>query len=184
MPIASPTRSPTTAPAFHAERYQLPIRSVGQLAAALSPVRPDEAAGLASRMCAIPPWSTYQVNPAHLESLFRVSAGGAVALAVRLPNAHDPVGVAVIRSPWLIGPYMQFLGLDPGVHGQGLGTRILSWMEAEARLANARNLWICAAGFNEGAQRLYERFGFETVAALDDLIKDGVPEILMRKRLT
>lgn len=184
MPATSPARSPLAAPAFRADSYQLPVLNAGQPAAELSPVQPDEAAGLAARMCAIPPWSTYQVNPAHLESLFRVSAGGAMALAVRLADAPDPVGVAVIRSPWLIGPYMQFLGLDTSVHGQGLGTRILSWMEAEAKLANARNLWICAAGFNEGAQRLYQRFGFERVAALDDLIKDGVPEILMRKRLS
>jgi ribosomal protein S18 acetylase RimI-like enzyme len=177
-------RSPLAAPAFRAERYQLPILGGGQPVAELSPVQPDEAAGLASRMCAIPPWSTYQVNPALLESLFRVSAGGAIALAARLPDVAEPVGVAVIRWPWLIGPYMQFLGLDPSLHGQGLGTRVLTWMETEAKLAKARNLWICAAGFNDGAQRLYERFGFETVAALDDLIKDGVPEILMRKRLT
>jgi diamine N-acetyltransferase len=183
MQTAPPARSPLAAPAFRADSYQLPVLKAGQPAAELSPVRPDEAAGLAARMCAIPPWSTYQVNAAHLESLFRVSAGGAVALAVRLPSTAEPVGVAVIRSPWLIGPYMQLLGLAPDVHGQGLGTRVLCWMEAEAKLANARNLWICAAGFNEGAQRLYERFGFVPVAALDDLIQNGVPEILMRKRL-
>jgi diamine N-acetyltransferase len=170
-------------PAFRADRYELPMFAAGQSPATLTPVAASEAAGLAARMAAIPPWSTYGVNPVLLENLFRGTAGGAVALAVRLPNVTLPVGVAVIRSPWLIGPYMQFLGLEPSVHGQGLGTRVLHWMEAEARRTGARNIWICAAGFNDGAQRLYHRFGFETVAALDDLIQDGVPELLMRKRL-
>ena len=183
MPAALPARSPMAAPAFRADRYQLPVLAAGQPQVELSPVGHDEAADLAARMAAMPPWSTYGVNPALLEGLFRGAAGGAVALALRVPDAAAPIGVAVIRWPWLIGPYMQFLGLDPRVHGQGLGTRVLAWMEAEARLASARNLWICAAGFNNGAQRLYSRFGFETVAALDDLIQDGVPEILMRKQL-
>jgi diamine N-acetyltransferase len=184
MTAKSPNHSPLTAPPFGATRYELAPLDTRQTAADLSPVQPDEAAALAEMMCAIPPWSTYAVKPAHLESLFRVTAGGAYALALRVPTMPQPVGVVVIRSPWLIGPYVQFLGLDPCVHGHGLGTRVLYWLEAEAKLANARNLWICVAGFNTGAYRLYKRFGFERVATLDDLIKDGIPEILMRKRLT
>jgi GNAT superfamily N-acetyltransferase len=174
-------RLPATSLAFRADRYEL-TAVTGQSAIELSAVNQGEAADLAVRLSAIPPWSTYCVAPSQLERLFR-SADGAIALAVRIPNRPAPVGIAVIRWPWLIGPYMQFLGLDPENHGQGLGSRVLHWMEAEAKLANARNMWICAAGFNDGAQRLYERFGFRTVAALDDLIRDGVPEILMRKRL-
>jgi GNAT superfamily N-acetyltransferase len=177
------TRSPPAAPAFRADQYWLPVLTPGQPAVELTPVRADEAAPLAAQMAAIPPWLAYGVNPVHLEALFRNSAGGAVALAMRIAATPDPVGVAVVRWPWLIGPYMQFLGIHDHYHGHGFGTRMLMWMEAEARLANARNLWICAAGFNDGAQRLYTRFGFETVAALDDLIKDGIPEMLMRKRL-
>jgi diamine N-acetyltransferase len=174
-------RFPQEAPAFRAERYQL---TASGRDCDLSPVRPDEAAELATRFSAIPPWSTYAVQPAHLAGLFRVSAGGAVALAIRLPDTAQPVGVAVVRWPWLIGPYMQLLALDPQVQGQGIGRRVLHWMEAEARLANTRNLWICVSSFNNGAQRMYAAFGFEVVTAIDDLVQDGIPEILMRKRLT
>ena len=175
--------SPPTAP-FRADRYDLPTLAGGQAPASLTPVVAFEAGPLAARMAAIPPWSTYGVSPALLESLFHGTAGGAVALAVRQANTTAPVGVLVIRSPWLIGPYVQFLGLESAIQGQGLGSRMLAWLEAEARQAGFRNLWICAAGFNDGAQRLYQRCGFETVAALDDLIQDGVPELLMRKKLT
>ena len=178
-----PAPSPPTAP-FRADRYDLPTLAPEQATLLLMPVAASEAGPLAARMAAIPPWSTYGVSPAHLESLFRSTAGGVVALAVRRSDTTAPVGVVVIRSPWLIGPYVQFLGLDPVVQGQGLGRRMLHWLESEARQAGFRNLWICAAGFNEGAQRLYHHCGFETVAALDDLIQDGVPELLMRKKLT
>jgi hypothetical protein len=109
-------RSPLAAPPFRAERYQLPQLAPGQFVVELSPMQPNEAADLAARMAAIPPWSTYAIKPAHLESLFRTTDCGAVALAIRIADVPVPMGVAVVRSPWLIGPYVQFLGLDPSVH--------------------------------------------------------------------
>jgi diamine N-acetyltransferase len=175
-------RHPPAAAAFRAEKYGLPGPGTAMLE--LSPVRHDEAAGLAARLSREPPWSSYPIAAAQLERLFQTSGDGAVVLALRTPDQPAPLGVAVVRWPWLRGPYMQFLGLDPRFQGCGIGGRVLAWMDAEARHAGAANLWICVASFNVGAHRLYSRCGFETVAALDDLVKDGVPEILMRKRLT
>jgi diamine N-acetyltransferase len=175
-------RHPPTAPAFRADRYEVPEPGAAPLV--LSPVRHDEAADLAGQMSRMPPWSTYPIAAEQLERLFQASGDGAIVLALRSSGRTAPLGVAVVRWPWLRGPYMQFLGLDPDFHGRGLGSRVLGWMDTEARQAGASNLWICVAGFNAGAQRLYSRCGFETVAALDDLVKDGVPELLMRKRLS
>ena len=45
----------------------------------------------------------------------------------------------------------------------------------------ARNLWVCASSYNEGALRLYERHGFHRVATLPGLLIDGDDEILLRK---
>jgi ribosomal protein S18 acetylase RimI-like enzyme len=36
---------------------------------------------------------------------------------------------------------------------------------------------------NVGAQSFYRRYGYSEAARLDELIKDGEDEILMRKRL-
>jgi diamine N-acetyltransferase len=169
---------------FRAAAYELPALRDGQTPLSLSPLTTDEAPDLARRLAVIPPWSTYGTSAGNLESLFLSPIGsGAFPFAVRSAGVLGPLGVAVIRWPWLVGPYMQFLGLDPRFQGRGIGTRVLAWMEAEARRIGARNLWICAAGFNPGALRLYERFGFDPVADLDDLIQDGVPEVLLRKRL-
>ena len=60
---------------------------------------------------------------------------------------------------------------------------MLGRFEAEARLANARNLWVCGSSFNDPALSLYESVGFGRVALLDDLLVDGFDEVLMRKRL-
>ena len=59
---------------------------------------------------------------------------------------------------------------------------LAGWFEAEAR-GHFRNLWLCVSGFNTDAQRLYRAHGFERVATLDGLVREGDDELLMRKRL-
>jgi ribosomal protein S18 acetylase RimI-like enzyme len=66
---------------------------------------------------------------------------------------------------------------------RGHGHAILNWFETEARGGGARNAWICAVSINSGALKLYASCGYEQVAILDDLIKSGLDEILMRKKL-
>jgi ribosomal protein S18 acetylase RimI-like enzyme len=56
-------------------------------------------------------------------------------------------------------------------------------MEEEARAAGARNCFLCVSASNVGAQSFYRRYGYSEAARLDELIKDGEDEILIRKRL-
>jgi ribosomal protein S18 acetylase RimI-like enzyme len=55
-------------------------------------------------------------------------------------------------------------------------------MELEAR-GTATNIWACVSGFNTRAQQFYEKHGFERMAVLDDLVRPGFAEVLIRKRL-
>jgi GNAT superfamily N-acetyltransferase len=100
---------------------------------------------------------------------YRVEAGGELA------------GAVSIRQPWLKGPYLELLALLPRFQNRGIGAEILDWFEREALRADARNLWVCASGFNERALRFYQRHGFTQAAALSGLVGDGYTEILLRK---
>lgn len=148
----------------------------------LSPVRPEEAAGLGALFAGIAPWTRYQPGAASLTTLFTPVADNAIRMTPRTPDG-EAAGILVLRQPWLAGPYVQFLAVSPTHQGRGLGTAMLAWCETQARAAGQRNLWICAATFNEGAERLYRRFGFERIAVLEDLLQDGFHETFMRKRL-
>ena len=171
--------SPPRPEPFRAETYTL-----GASGLQLSPLRRDEAARLGTALAAIEPWSRYQTSPANLSALFSPSPDGGIRLGVRLGDRDQLIGVVVIRSPWLAGPYMQFLAMLPGYQGRGLGRAVLQWFEAEARRSGARNIWICAVSFNEGALRLYSSCGYAQVAVLDDLIKPGFAEVFMRRKLS
>jgi diamine N-acetyltransferase len=166
-------------PAFRAERYDLEGSGLW-----LSAVTPDDAALLGNALAEIDPWARYGTSAGNMAAMLVPTADGGIRLAVRRAGQTAPVGVLVIRHPWLIGPYMQLLALVPAAQGQGYGAALLQWFETQALQGGARSLWICVSAFNAAAQRLYRRFGFETVVILDDLVNPEIDEILMRKRLT
>lgn len=168
---------PPRPPPFRASRYDLAT------GLALKPTTTAEAARFGTELAMIDPWRRYGTAAAAITGLLQPTADGGIRLTACTSAAGDPVGVMVIRQPWLAGPYMQFLAILPTAQGRGFGGALLDWFEAEARSAGSGNLWICATAFNHGAIRLYERAGFERAAALDSLIKPGIDEVLMRKRL-
>lgn len=150
-------------------------------ALALRSLTAENAQKLGEALSAIPPWSVigfpaerfgeWLQREEPTMKKFEVLAGAELA------------GVIVIQNPFLHGPYLKLIAILPGFQGQNLGLRLLQWMEAEARSAEARQLWLCVSTFNRRARAFYERFGFKTVATLDKLASDASDELLMRKRL-
>src|SRR5207248_4635940 len=91
-------------------------------------------------------------------------------------------GAVIILSSWLAGPYLQMLAIMPAYQNRGIGAAILVWFESEAR-DHFRNLWLCVSACNVHAQRFYRMHGYQRVATLEGLLRDGDDELLMRKRL-
>lgn len=150
--------------------------------AVLQPLDAENAARLGTALAAMPPWS---VTGWPAESLTRSFLREVSAMRrFEMIAGGDLAGMAAIQHPFLHGPYLQLLAILPGFQGRNLGLRVLEWMEAQARIEEARQLWLCVSTFNSRARAFYERFGFEAIAVLDKLASDRTDEILMRKRLT
>jgi len=99
-----------------------------------------------------------------------VSAGG------------ERVGFLVLDLNGPLGGYIQTIGVAPEMRGRGIGTAALRWAEAHI-FKKHRNVLMCVSSFNRGAQRLYQRLGYETVGRLRDYVVAGHDEILLRKTL-
>ena len=169
-------------PPFHAEGVRLVS---GGWSWHLDAPSPDGAWEAARAFAGIDPWRAYGRTADHMAQMFAPPErpDGTYRIAARTGPGSPPAALALVQSPWLAGPYVRFLGVLPPHQGAGLGTALLGWIEAEARRARARNLWICVSAFNEGAYALYQRVGFEPVAEIPDLAADGIVERLLRKRL-
>ena len=161
------------------EAFELTTHDLGDFA--LRPLSAGSAQSLGEALAAMPPWSVIGYpadrliralkDPQPTIKRFEALAGAELA------------GIIVIQDPFLYGPYLKLIALLPRFQGQGSGLRLLQWMEAEARKAEARQLWLCVTTFNTRARAFYERFGFEAVGLLEKLSTDASDELLMRKRL-
>ncbi len=151
----------------------------------LAPMTPDAAQILGASFSQIDPWVRYPLSAAGLGSHLGAHLGAIEAGAPRyvLRLGETPCGAVCLRLNWFCGPYVQFLGVVPEHQGQRLGSCVLTWLEAGARVQGVRNIWVAASDFNAGAIRLYERHGFVRVAHIDNLVCDGRDEVLLRKRL-
>ena len=166
---------------FLADRYDL-----GQLGdgrpLTLAAMTTASAQISATAAAASGPWAHYGYTPAQLTARLSPAPDGVARLEVRVGG--DNAGCLLIRPNWLAGPYLQMIAVGAAFAGQGIGTTLLAWYERESQAAGpVRNVWLCVSGFNTGAQRLYHRHGYELAARLDDLMRPGDDELLMRKRI-
>ncbi|HVX35263.1 MAG TPA: GNAT family N-acetyltransferase [Hyphomicrobium sp.] len=132
-------------------------------------------------LASIDPWARYAYTSSALTAFLTAEEADAPRFAIKVDSVI--AGAVSIRSNWLRGPYLQFLGILPAYQSHGIGGAILKWFEDEARGARAQNLWVAASEFNTRALSFYERHGFNRTATLTDLVVEGSSEILLRKRL-
>ena len=144
----------------------------------LSPVRPEYVIGLSTILCQMEPWLTLEYTPEDFESYLLHPDPALARHAVMISG--EVAGVLSIRHPWLFGPLIELLALFDGFRGQGTGKRILRWASEQCE---DQNLWVTVSSINTEARKFYEREGFEKAAILEDLIKPGWNELLLRKKI-
>jgi ribosomal-protein-alanine N-acetyltransferase len=139
---------------------------------------PSEAEWCAGVMTTSEPWIT--LGRTREESLRIIDdPSKEVYLAA---EAGELSGFMILNMNGAFIGYVQTICVAPRSRGRGLGTKLLEFAE-ERIFSDSPNVFLCVSSFNEGARRLYERLGYETVGELKDYIVEGYSEILMRKTL-
>ncbi|MBV1696344.1 MAG: GNAT family N-acetyltransferase [Hyphomicrobiales bacterium] len=167
------------APPYRNEAYDL--GPVAGSTLRLEPMTADTAATIGNALATFGPWRHYATPAAILVEHLASTHGGTARYAARLDGVL--AGAIVVRSPWLLGPYLQLLAVLPEFQGRKIGDRLLGWFEETAREDDARQVWLCVTGANTGAQRFYRAHGWQEAARLNDLIADGEDELMLRKWL-
>lgn len=89
-------------------------------------------------------------------------------------------GIAILRRKFLIGDYLELLGIVEWAKGRGLGSRLLTHIESLV-FARTKNLFACVSEFNEPARGFYRQKGYREIGPIPDLLILGATEILLRK---
>jgi GNAT superfamily N-acetyltransferase len=148
---------------------------------ALRPLALIEAAAIGAMAARMDPWARYPITAEHLTVFFAGIEPGAPRFGIQVAGTLE--GAIAVRAEWFAGPYIQTFALSPRCQGRGVGSRVLAFIEVEARRTHQRNLWVAASDFNTDAHRFYERHGFTRAATVPALLRDDRDEILFRKRL-
>jgi len=89
--------------------------------------------------------------------------------------------IVLIMSGAFVG-YIQTVAVMPAWRNKGIGSKLLKF--AEDRILNETpNVFILVSSFNQKAQELYQRLGYEVIGELKDYIVPGHSEILLRKSI-
>lgn len=100
--------------------------------------------------------------------------------------AHDdgqPCGFILTHPRGVAGsPYVASVAVAPAWRGHGIGTRLMEFAEQHFA-GTSRHIFLCVSSFNERAQALYRRLGYQVVGVLQDYVIEGASETLLHKRL-
>ena len=99
---------------------------------------------------------------------FIAQAGGRVA------------GIAIVRQKFLLGDYLELLGVAEWARHQGTGRQLLAHIESLV-FARTNNLFACVSDFNTGARGFYRKQGYQEIGPMPNFLIPGSAEILLRK---
>jgi ribosomal-protein-alanine N-acetyltransferase len=90
------------------------------------------------------------------------------------------IGFIILQTGGTFKGYIQTLCVSEAYRGKGFGEKLLQFCE-DRILKISPNIFICVSSFNKGAIKLYYQFGFKLVGELNDFVKEGFTELLLRK---
>ena len=97
-----------------------------------------------------------------------------------LKNNQVPIGFVMIKMKGSFTGYIQVIAISKEFRRKGIGEAAIKFIE-DLIFQSFPNVFICASSFNPGAQKLYQKLGYETVGILKDYIIMGYDEVFMRK---
>lgn len=138
--------------------------------------RPDEASIAAELMAGSDPWRTLQRD--HKDCLTALLDPGREVYAAA--TGQNLIGVLALHLAGLLNGYIAVVAVHPDWRCVGLGSRLVQFAE-DRIFRQSPNVFLCVSSFNEHAQRLYARLGYERVGELKDYVVTGHSEFLLRK---
>jgi ribosomal protein S18 acetylase RimI-like enzyme len=146
------------------------------------PAEARELAALARLVVGHPLFERYGIEPASLERA--LSAGIDAGDAVLAAESDGRLGGLAWWSPrgaFGRSPYLRLLVVAPDTVGRGVGSVLMDAFEAAA-FATATDAFALVTHDNDAARRFYRRRGYAEVGRLPDCVREGITEVVLRKR--
>ena len=90
--------------------------------------------------------------------------------------------IAIVRQKFLLGDYLELLGVADSSRGKGVGKELLAYVESLV-FRRTKNLFACVSDFNKGAREFYNKQGYKEIGPMPNFLIPGSAEILLRKTI-
>ena len=89
-------------------------------------------------------------------------------------------GVALVKQKFLLGDYLELLGVAEWARHKGIGSLLLKHVE-QLVFERTKNLFACVSDFNQSARDFYKKQGYQEIGPMPNFLIPGSAEILLRK---
>jgi len=137
---------------------------------------PKDFAVCAGMMSLTDPWITLEMD---YEQCLKAFDGECKEIYI-IEFENVIAGFVILQTAGTFSGYIQTICMDEAYRGIGLGKILLNYCDQRV-LKFSPNLFICVSSFNKGAIKLYYDFGFKLVGELENFVKQGFTELLLRK---
>jgi ribosomal-protein-alanine N-acetyltransferase len=137
---------------------------------------PQKFAVCAVMMSKTDPWITLGMNYNQCLNAFE----GDFKEIYLIENDIAIAGFVIIQTVGTFSGYIQTICIDKAYRGKGFGRNLLKFCE-DRILKFSPNVFICVSSFNKGAIKLYDDFGFRLIGELENFVREGFNELLLRK---
>ena len=124
------------------------------------------------------PWKTLGYTGADWNRIFCPLPQGRETYVAEIEG--KVAGIAVVREKFLLGDYLELLGIAAWARGAGLGGRLLGHIEPIV-FGRTQNLFACVSDFNEPARAFYKKHGYQEIGPMPNFLIPGSAEMLLRK---
>jgi [ribosomal protein S18]-alanine N-acetyltransferase len=144
----------------------------------IRPMRPNDDEAVVRLLGESDPWTTLGYTNEDWHRIFCPLPQGRDSYVIE--SDGRVAGVAVVRQKFLLGDYLELLGIAPWARGRGLGARMLQHIETIV-FGRAKNLFACVSDFNQPARAFYTRQGYQEIGPMPNFLIPGSAEVLLRK---
>ena len=144
----------------------------------IRPMRPEDRDAVIQLLADSDPWKTLGYDDKDWSRIFCPVPQGRESFVAEANG--QIMGIAIVRQKFLLGDYLELLGVDGWARHQGTGRQLLAFVEALV-FARTKNLFACVSDFNKGARDFYRKQGYQEIGPMPNFLIPGSAEILLRK---
>ncbi|MBH0191711.1 MAG: GNAT family N-acetyltransferase [Nitrospira sp.] len=124
------------------------------------------------------PWRTLGYTIADWNRIFCPLPQGRDSYVAELDGRV--AGVALVKQKFLLGDYLELLGVAEWARQKGIGSLLLKHVE-QLVFERTKNLFACVSDFNQSARDFYKKQGYQEIGPMPNFLIPGSAEILLRK---